>query len=130
STVAPTSGASVSGFIKQAGTFYVYANVTDVGGTVGIVTADVSAVSAGQTSVALVAGSYSIGGTSYNYRSGSVSADTPKAEGSYPYSITAADNAANTTNSSSTLTVDDSAPTVSGIAISLTSGSFQGFVKQ
>src|SRR5205823_3920647 len=62
-TVAPIGGASTAGFIAQGGAFYVYANVVDNGNPpsgVASVAADISAVSAGQTVVPLLAGSFTV----------------------------------------------------------------------
>lgn len=124
--VPPTISASVisktteylTGYVKQGGDFYVYANVTDTGTNatgVASVTADVSSIKAGVTSLALAAGSYSVGGVSYNYRSALQTADNPKANGTYSYSITATDNAANSANASYSVVIDSTAPTGSDI---------------
>ena len=43
----------VPGFIRQGGTYHVYANVTDAGSGVATVTANVSTVTTGQTALAL-----------------------------------------------------------------------------
>ena len=102
----------VPGHIRQGGTYYIYANVTDAGSGVATVTADVSTVTTGQTAVAMVAGSYTIGGVSYTYRSSSVNADATLAEGAKAYSITATDGAANTvTQGGFSVTVDNTRPT-------------------
>ena len=121
--VAPTVTASViskavpywPGYIRQAGTYFVYANVTDAGNPpsgVATVTANVSSITTGQTALALVAGSYSVGGLAYGYRSASVTANTPLTAGSYTYSVTATDASANSaTQSGLTVTVDNTRPT-------------------
>jgi len=131
--VAPTVTASVisktpqytPGYIRQAGTYYIYANVTDAGNPpsgVSTVTADVSTITTGQTAVALAAGSYSVGGVSYGYRSASVTANNPLTAGSYSYSVTATDASANSaTQSGLTVTVDNTVPT--GSAIQTANGS-------
>jgi hypothetical protein len=101
------------GYIRPSAAFYVYANVTDPGaGASGVATvrANVSSIKAGSTSVALVAGSYSVGGVAYNYRSASLTADA-KAAGTYSYSITAVDNNANSANASFSVVVDSTVPT-------------------
>ena len=66
--IGKTAG-GVTGYLKQAGTYYVYAQVTDAVSSVSTVTANVSTVTTGSTAVAMTAGSYSAGGGSYNYRS-------------------------------------------------------------
>lgn len=121
-TVPPTVSSSVisktvpyiAGYVRQGGTYYVYANVTDSGtptSGVSTVTADVSTVTAGQTAVALVAGSYSAYGVSYNYRSASVIAGNPLSEGSKAYTITAIDVVGNSvTQGGFSVTVDNTAP--------------------
>ena len=125
--VAPTVSSSViskttpywPGFVKQAGTYYVYANVTDAGAVpsgVNTATANVTNITTGQTAVALVAGSYSIGGVSYNYRSASVTASNPLAAGSKTYTITASDLAGNSgTTSGFSVTVDNTRPTATDV---------------
>lgn len=121
--VAPTVSSSVisktslywPGSVKQGGAYFVYANVTDGGvvpSGVSSVTANVANVTIGQTAVALLAGSYSIGGVAYNYRSASITASTPLVAGSKTYTITAADVAGNSATASGfSVTVDNTAPT-------------------
>lgn len=125
--VAPTVSATVvsktpgyrAGHVKQGGTYYVYANVSDTGNPasgVGSVTADLSAITTGATAVALVAGSYTAEGTSYGYRSASRVADNPLAAGSKSYSITSTDVAGNDrTEPGFSVTVDNTAPTASDV---------------
>ena len=119
-TTAPTVASSViskttlylPGFVRQGGTYFVYANVTDAGSGVATVRANVSTVTTGQTTLALVAGSYSIGGVSYNYRSASVTANAVLAEGAKAYTITATDVATNSvTQGGFSVTVDNTRPT-------------------
>jgi hypothetical protein len=121
--VAPTVSASVvsktvpyiPGFITQGGTYHVYAGVTDGGASpsgVSTVTANTTTFDTGMTAVALVAGSYSIGGVTYNYRSAQLGANGTLAEGSYAYTITATDVAGNAaTQSGFSVTVDNTRPT-------------------
>jgi hypothetical protein len=109
-----------TGFIRNASTYYIYANVTDVGtppsGTATVI-ANVANVTAGQTAVSLVAGSYSAGGTSYNYRSAALTAGTvPGAPISF--SVTATDAAANATTANGSVTGDNTAPAPSNLAAS------------
>jgi len=122
-SVPPTVSSSVisktvpyhPGYIRQGGTYYVYANVTDGGASpsgVSTVTADVSAITTGQMAVALSVGSYSSGGVSYSYRSALIAANASLTEGWYPYTITATDVAGNgITTSGFTVTVDNTRPT-------------------
>ena len=123
-----------AGYIKQAQAYYVYAYVTDSGNPasgVSTVTANVGNVTAGQTAVSLSSGSWTINGLAYNYRSGSKTADNPLAEGATSYSVTATDGASNsTTNSSLSVTVDNTAPAISRSVIQDTGGGGAGTILQ
>lgn len=117
SLIAKTTGYS-TGYIKQGGTYYVYANVSDAGspatGT-STVTANLSTFDSGQTSVPLTAGSYSAGGVSFNYRSAALTANTPQAQGSYTFALTLTDVATNQRNQSFGVELDNTPPTGSDI---------------
>ena len=120
------TGQYLSGSIKPRGSFFVYANVTDPGPAasgVAAVTADVSTIRAGATAVALVAGSYTVTGASFNYRSAAQTADN-KAAGSYSYSLRAVDVAGNVATTSASATVDSTAP--AGSDIQTTNGGIAG----
>jgi hypothetical protein len=117
--VAKTSG-YVPGFIKQGGTYYVYANVSDTGNPasgISSVTANASAFdSAGATAVALASGSFSVGGVTYNYKSASRTVKNPLAAGGYTYSLTCTDNASNSgTQNGFPVTVDNTPPAGSDV---------------
>ena len=124
---APTIGAAAisrsptatPGHIHQAGTYSVYADVTDTGNPasgVAVVTADVSNVTTALTTVPMVAGSYTAGGVSYNYRSPPLVADAILSEGAKPFSITAVDSDTNSgTRSDLSVDVDNTAPTGSDV---------------
>jgi hypothetical protein len=103
-----------TGFIKQGGTYYVYANVAaDTGNPasgLATVKANVETVAAGQTAVALVAGTYTAGGISYNYRSAPLTAATVLGEGTKAFTVTATDNAGNAKTFPASVTVDNTAP--------------------
>jgi hypothetical protein len=107
------------GFIRQGGTYFVYANVTDAGCSpsgIATVTANVSTLTTGSTAVALAAGSFSVGGVTYNWRSASITANAVLAAGAKTYSITSTDNAANSqTQGGYTVTVDNTRPTGSTV---------------
>jgi hypothetical protein len=108
-----------AGYVKQGGTYYVYANVSDTGNPASgtsTVTANVSAVTTGSTAVTITSGSYSAQGTSYNYRSASLTATNPLAAGAKSYSITSTDAAGNSrTQTAFPVTVDNTAPTASDV---------------
>jgi hypothetical protein len=105
----------LAGSIRQGGTYYVYAEATDVGCGLSTVRADASALTTGQTSVTLVAGAYTVGGVAYSYRSASLTANAVISEGSKAYSIRATDNAANVTTQPFNVTVDNTAPTATNV---------------
>ena len=116
--VAPTAGASViaksqggvAGYVKAGGTYYVYANVTDSGNPasgIASVKADVSAITSGKTAETLSAGSYAVGGVSYNYRSAQLTATGNLKAGSKSYTLTLADVAGNTSTPSFSVTIDN-----------------------
>lgn len=114
------SGGSVAGFVKQAGTYHVYARVAADGGDpasgIGSVTADVSSLTSAATAVPLLPGSYSVGGASYDYRSAPLVANPVLSEGSRAYSVTATDNASNSaTLADLQVTVDNSSPSASDV---------------
>lgn len=98
----------LGGFIKQGGAYYVYANIT---GVATRVTADVRPLTAGQFLAPLAAGAYSVGGVAYGWRTAALTAGNPLAAGAYTYSISAADASLQCRTVSSTVTVDNTAPT-------------------
>ena len=128
-TIAKTTG-STSGRIKQGGTFYVYANVSDTGNPpsgVSTVTGNVNSVDTGQTTAALASGSFSICGTSYGYRTAALTANATLSAGTYSYSLTSSDAAGNNgTDTGFTVVVDNTAPTASDIQTSNVGGGTLG----
>lgn len=112
STVAKTQG-GVDGYIRAGGTYYVYASVADPGSVsaVASVRANVSAITSGQTSVALSSGSYTVDGVSYNYRSAQLTASSGVSGGSKSYSLALADADGNSRSQSFAVTVDNTALT-------------------
>lgn len=123
SVIAKTSG-YLGGSVRPGGTFSVYANAADDGNPpsgVASVTADVSALSAGATAVPLVAGSYSVEGVTYGYRSGPLTADPVLAEGAYDYSLALTDASGNSaTQAGFTVLVDATPP--SGVDVQTANG--------
>ena len=116
--IAKTPGYDPS-YVKQGGNYFVYANVAaDTGNPasgIATVRANLSSFDTGQTAVAMTAGSYSVAGVAYNYRSASLGADNPLTAGSRAFSVTATDNALNASNFNGSLTVDNTAPTASDV---------------
>jgi hypothetical protein len=136
--VAPTASSSVigksqggvAGYIKQGGTYNVYANVSDSGAPasgISSVTANVSTITSGQPAAVLSPGSFSIGGAGYNYRTASLTASATLAAGTYSYSLTSKDLVANSrTQSGYSVIVDNTAPTASDIQTTNKSGNTTG----
>ena len=118
------------GFVKQGGTYFVYANATDTGSTasgISVVTANVVNVTTGQTAVPLVAGSFTVGGVTYGYRSASITATNPQTAGVKTFSVTATDVAGNTSAAfSGSVTVDNTVPTASNIQTANKTGGIAG----
>ncbi len=103
-----------TGFVKQGGTYYVYATVAaDTGNPasgIASIKANVAAVTAGQTAVSLVAGTYPAAGVTYDYRSAALTAGATLAEGTKAFTVTAADNAGNSKSLSAGVKVDNTPP--------------------
>jgi hypothetical protein len=127
--IGKTQGGS-TGWISQGGTYHVYANAADPGDPasgVSSVTADVSAVTVGQTAVPLVAGSYAVGGTTYGYRSAPLTATAPLAEGTVTFSISATDADGNQAIVGGyAVTVDNTPPNAADVQTSNASGGTVG----
>ena len=106
--VVSTSATSTPGWIKQGGTYIVYANATD-GGAINTVKANVAGVTAGQTALSLSActSSCTVGGVTYGYKSASKTADATLGEGPATFSITSTDKAANATTTPFSVTIDN-----------------------
>jgi hypothetical protein len=129
SVIAKTAGGP-GGYIKQGGTYYVYANVTDAGnpptGTASV-TANVSSITTGQTAATLAAGSYTVDGTTYNYRSAALTANATLTAGSYAYSLSLTDGAGNgATRTGLTVSVDNTAPSATDVQAANATGGTAG----
>jgi hypothetical protein len=129
--VVVNSAPSDVGFVRPGANYVVYANASD-GGGFGTVTADVSAITAGQTALTLSACSTGCtqGGVTYAYKSAAKTADASAPPGSAAFTVTATDKAANATVGHSSATVDSSGPAVSGIAIANTATGAVGLLKK
>jgi len=132
--VVVASATSGVGYVRQGGTYVVYASASDAGNPasgIATVTADVSAVNAGVTALSLpkCTSSCSVGGVTYGYKSAVTAAGSPLAEGAFSVPVTATDKAGGTGSFTASGAVDNTAPTVSAATV-LTSGSTTaGFVK-
>ena len=123
------SAGGAAGYIKQGGTYYVYANVTGSGtppAGLGSLTADVSAVTPGQTAAALTSGSYTVGGQSYSYRSAQLTANSALGAGSDSFTLKLTDSAGTATSTSYSVTVDNTAPRASDIQTANVAGGTAG----
>lgn len=120
-----------TGAIKKGATYYVYASVGDTGNPPSSVTAvstNVSTITSGQTAAPLTAGTYNRGGPTYNYRSASLTAGGSLAAGSYNFTITATDGAANAGTQTFTTTVDNTAPAASDVQSTNVAGGTVGLL--
>ena len=112
-TVIQKNEGFTGGYIRQGGVYRVFANVSDPTG-VGTVTANVTNITTGASSVALTTtgGPFTVDGVSYAYRSGTQTANNPLTAGSKSYSITATDGLGNSsTSNTGSVTVDNTVPT-------------------
>jgi hypothetical protein len=118
-TVVAKSGGYFAGFTRQGGTYFVYADATDGGvapSGIATILADVSVLTAGATGVPLVAGTYTVEGVTYGFRSAALSVRNPLAAGVKTYTLTSTDNDGNSRlQTGFTTTVDNTAPTASDI---------------
>ncbi len=108
SAIARTPEGEKAGYIKAGASYYVYANVADSGNPasgISTVTADVSNITSGEDEASLTAGSYTIGGVSYNYRSAELKAKASLTAGSKSYTLDLADKAENSQSQSFSVTV-------------------------
>ena len=111
------------GWLAQASGYRVYANVTELpsgsGTSSGVnassITANVSNVTTGQTAVALTTSGCpcTIGGTTYAYRSAALTSNNPLSAGSKSFTASASDNLGTSTTQSGSVTIDNTAPTLS-----------------
>lgn len=136
--VAPSASASVigksqggvPGYIRQGGTYMVYANISDSGGPasgISSVTANASTITTGQSAAPLSSGAFAIGGVAYNHRSGTLTANGTLAAGSYSYSLASKDLAGNSrTQGGYTVVVDNTAPTAADVQTANKSGGTAG----
>jgi signal peptidase I len=128
-TVYKTKG-YLTGAVRPSGPYQVFANVTDTGnpasGTASV-RADMSQVTSGAGSTALNSGSSSVGGATYNYSSGPLTAGSGTGTVAKGYSLTMADFAGfSRTRTGYTVTVDGVVPTAADVNATNTSGGTQG----
>ena len=119
SVIAKAAGGD-PGYVKPGGSYYVYANIDDYGSPaagIASVTANVPNVSTSPTTSAVASGSWTIGGVTYNRRSGALTAKSALTEGSLGYGLTSVDSAPvpNSATQNFTVTADSTAPTATAI---------------
>lgn len=108
--VVAKSEGGTAGYVRAAGNYRVYANVTDSGNPsskTSSVKANLSGLTAGQTAVALSSGSFTVDGASYNYRSAQLKVDSGVGAGTKSYALTLVDGAGNSRVQSFPVTVDN-----------------------
>jgi hypothetical protein len=114
-TAIADQNATTAGFIHQGASYYVYANVSESGSGFNAVTASVTNITTGASSVPLTTtgGPWTFGAQSYNYRSALQTANSSLTAGATAFSVTAVDNVANSSGAvAGSVTVDNTAPTV------------------
>jgi hypothetical protein len=132
SVIAKSQG-GIDGYVKKGGTYYVYADVSDSGNPssgIASIKADISAITSGQTAVSFSAGSYTVDGDSFNYRSAQLTAGGSLSAGSKAYSLTFADAAGNSRSQSFSVTVDNGPFGGSDFETSNVSGGTSGKAEQ
>jgi len=119
------------GYLKPGNSYVLYANAADTG-SLSTVTADLSALTAGGTAVALSActTTCTFNGVTYGYKSASKTAGASIAAGPAAFSVTATDRAVNATTGSYSVTVDATGPTVSGVAVANTTTNAAGWLRK
>ena len=116
------------GYISQGDTVYLYLNVNDSGNPasgVASVSASVNVPGYGTLTLPLTAGNYTHRGITYNYRSAAQALPIPFAEQTLPVTVTATDNASNSTNQNLSVVVDNTAPTATNIQTTNRAGGTQ-----
>jgi hypothetical protein len=123
-TLAPVVSASViqksaggtAGYIAQGGTYRVYAGIADPGSAITTATANVSTITTGAAASTLIAGTWTIAGVTYTYRSTLLAATNPQAEATKTFSVTATDSFAHTgTTPGFSVVLDNTRPTGSSL---------------
>jgi hypothetical protein len=129
-TVVQKAEGGIPGFIRQGGGYRVFAGVTDTGNPasgVATVNGNLSSITTGLTATPLTAGSFTIGGVGYGFRSGALTARTPLSAATYAYSLSSTDAAANArTQTGYTVTVDNTVPSASNVQTTNKSGNIAG----
>ncbi len=121
-----------TGFVGRNTPYFVYANVTGSGNPpagFGSLTANVSSITPGTAAAPMSFGSYTIGATTYNYRSAQLSSDSALTAGSKSYSLTVTDTGGSTKTSNFTATGDITAPSASAVQTTNVTGGTPGLAQ-
>lgn len=100
----------IPGYTRQGGSYYIYANVSPGAGPVTRVSSDVRNLTPGQSMTPLTAGSFSVGGVAYGWRSAALTVQNPLTQASHAFSVSAADANSRCKTRSSAVVVDNTAP--------------------
>ena len=129
SVVAKAAGGT-AGAIAKSKTYYVYANASDTGNPASgtsTLTANVNSLSTSGGSVPLSAGSFTVGGLAYGYRSALLTTKSSILDGTATYSLTTVDAAGNSgIQSNFGVTVDNTVPTGSDVQTANATGGTTG----
>jgi hypothetical protein len=131
-TVLAKTQGGATGFVRKGGTYFFYANVAaDTGNPasgLSTVKANAAEFTTGQTEATLTAGTYTAGGSSYNYRSAELTANAAT-EGVKSFSVAAKDVAGNASTLAGTATIDNIAPTATDIQTTNVAGGTNGLAE-
>jgi hypothetical protein len=126
SVIQKNAGGSV-GAIRPGATYRVYASITDAGSTVSSATANVTNITTGTTAAALTAGTWTLQGITYNFRSAVLTAAGGLTNGAKTFSITATDSNAHTaTTGGFSVTIDNTRPSASSLTTANKAGGTVG----
>ena len=129
SVIAKTQGGT-PGFIRQGGTYFVYANAIDAGSPasgVASVSGDLSTISTGMASPRWLRARSRSANTTTPTEAQASTARNPLAAGTYSYSLSATDNDGNSaTRTGLTVVVDNTAPTASTVQTANKAGGIAG----
>jgi len=121
------SAGGAAGYVAAGGTYRVYAAIADPGSAITSATANVSTVTTGATASALTAGTWTIAGVTYNYRSAQLTAINTLSEGAKTFSITAIDSFAHTgTTGGFSVVIDNTRPLGSSLTTTNHAGGIAG----
>jgi hypothetical protein len=125
--VVQKSAGGTVGAIRPGGTYRVYVWITDAGSAISSATANVTNITTGTTAAALTAGSWTLQGVTYNYRSAVLTAAGGLTSGAKTFSITATDSNAHTaTTGGFSVTVDNTKPSASSLTTTNKAGGTVG----